>query len=195
MSRRLAGTFVLVGTLALAGTAAAESGGEHGGGAGDLLWHAVNLVLILGVIAYFARKPLSEYLEQRRQDIQENLETSERLLSEAESKLTEWNERAARLDAELDEIRENSRRLAQEERDRILAQARATAQRIRNDAQAAVDQELRRARLELSAEAADLAVDLAARLISEKVGEEDQEQLFDEFLSRVEPGARAGEGE
>lgn len=188
MSRTLA-TLGVLGSLLLAGTAAAASD-EHSGGVADLLWQAANLVLILGVIAYFARKPLAEYLEQRREGIRENLESSAEILERAEAKLTEWNERAARLDAELAGMRETSRRVAEEERESILRQARATAERIRNDAQAAVDQELRRARAELGAEAAELAVDLAAKLIADRVGDDDQVRLFDEFLARVEEGER-----
>ncbi len=196
MRSRAGAALALAGTLVVAGAAAAagDSDGEHGGGLANLLWQAANLLLIVGVLAYFARKPLAEYMQQRRQGIQESLETSARILEQAETKLSEWNERAARLDAELGEIRETSRRLAEEERDKILAQAQATAERIRNDAQAAVDQELRRARSVLSAEAAELAVDLAAKLIADKVSDDDQQRLFDEFLSRVEDRAKAGEG-
>jgi F-type H+-transporting ATPase subunit b len=190
--RGLHAAAVVVASLCAAGTASA-AGDAEGASLSDMIWQAVNLVLIVGVVAYFARKPLAEYLQQRRQGIQENLESSARILDEAESKLAAWNERAARLDAELGEMRETSRRLAEEERDKMLAQARATAERIRNDAQAAVDQELRRARAELSAEAADLAVELAARLIADKVSDDDQQRLFDEFLSRVESGVEARE--
>lgn len=194
MRRHGQAALALVATLLVSGTAAAtgDSGGEHGGGLGHLLWQTANLLLIIGVLAYFARKPLAEYLEQRREGIQESLESSARILDQAESKLAEWNDRAARLDAELGEIRETSRRLVRDERDEILAQAQATAERIRNDAHAAVEQELRRARTELSAEAAELAVDLAAKLIAEKVSDADQQRLFDEFLSRVEAGAEGG---
>ena len=174
--------------LALAGPALASDGGE-GGGSSSLLFSVLNFVLILGVIVYFARKPVAEYLEQRRQGIQRSLEDSAKLLSDAEAKLQDWNERAGRLDAELSQIRETSRRIAEEEREEILAQARVGAERIQNDARAAVDQELRRARQTLADEAAELAVDLAAKLISEQVTDDDQRRLFDEFLSRVEAGA------
>jgi F-type H+-transporting ATPase subunit b len=174
--------------LTLAGPALA-AGGDEGGGSSSLIFSVLNFVLILGVIVYFARKPVAEYLEQRRQGIQRSLEDSAKLLSDAEAKLQEWNQRAGRLDAELSQIRETSRRIAEEEREEILAQARVSAERIQNDARAAVHQELRRARQTLADEAAELAVDLAAKLISEQVTDDDQQRLFDEFLSKVEAGA------
>ncbi len=180
--------------ILLVGAPAQAAGGE-GAGAMTLFWQALNLLIIVGVIAYFARKPIAEYLEQRRQGIQHDLENSARLLSEAETKLADWNARAERLDAELGEIGAISRRLAEEEREEILAAAEATAARIRSDATAAVDQELRRARATLAAEAAELAVDLAAKLVAEKVTPDDQARLFDEFLSRIEATPdRSGDG-
>lgn len=174
--------------LALAGPALAAGGGEEGA-SGSLLYSVLNFVLILAVIIFFARKPVAEYLEQRRQGIQRNLEDSAKLLADAEAKLQDWNQRAGRLDAELAEIRETSRRIAEEEREAILAQARANAERIQHDARVAVDQELLRARRTLAAEAGELAIELAAQLISNQVTDEDQRRLFDEFLSEVEDGA------
>jgi F-type H+-transporting ATPase subunit b len=174
--------------LALAGPALAAGGGEEGASS-SLLYSVLNFVLILAVIGYFARKPVAEYLEQRRQGIQRNLEDSAKLLADAEAKLQDWNQRAGRLDAELAEIRETSRRIAEEEREAILAQARANAERIQHDARVAVDQELLRARRTLAAEAGELAIELAAQLISNQVTDEDQRRLFDEFLSEVEDGA------
>lgn len=174
--------------LTLAGTALASGGGEEGGSS-SLLFSVLNFVLILGVIFYFARKPVAEYLEQRRQGIQRSLEDSAKLLSDAEAKLQDWNDRAGRLDAELSEIRATSRRIAEEEREEILAHARANAERIQNDARVAVDQELLRARRVLAEEAGELAIDLAAKLLADQVTDDDQQRLFDEFLSSVEAGA------
>ena len=172
---------------------AQASGDGDGTAVMTLVWQAVNLVLVVGVIAYFARKPIAEYLDQRRQGIQQDLQNSAKLLSDAEAKLAEWNARAERLDAEFAEIRETSRRLAEEERREILDQAEATAERIRKDGSAAVEQELRRARTSLAAEAAELAVDLAAKLVAEKVTPDDQALLFDEFLSRIEADPNGSE--
>jgi len=178
--------------LALAAAPAGAAEGEaHGGGLAALLWQALNLAILLAVLLYFARKPVIEYLEQRRTGIQESLENSSRLLADAEAKLAEWQARTERLDAELSAMRDTSRRLAEEEREQILVQARSTAERIRRDAASAIDQETRRARAALSREAAELAVELAGRILAENVGEEDQERLLDEFLERIE--ARSGE--
>jgi F-type H+-transporting ATPase subunit b len=179
--------------LALAQPATAAGEG-HGGGA-TFLWQVLNLALLIAVLVYFARRPVQEFLARRRSGIQQDLEGSAKLLAEAVQRLAEWKDRAARLDAELAEIRETSRRLAEQEREAILAQARSSAERIRRDATAAVDQELQRARKQLSAEAAELAVELAGRMLRENVRDEDERRLFDELVAQLESGGtRAGDG-
>ena len=103
----------------------------------------------------------------------------------------DWQGKVVDLEGEIEEIRTGAHQRAEEERDQILAAARDTAERIRNDAVASVDQELRRAQEELRHEAAEIAVDLAANLLRDQVDDRDRERLMDEFITRVEP---AGSG-
>ncbi|MEN8182578.1 MAG: F0F1 ATP synthase subunit B [Myxococcota bacterium] len=151
----------------------------------DMVWHAVNLALLVGVIVYFGRRPIQAYFAERRDGIRQSLESSTRLLEEAEARLAEWQGRLDRLDGEIEEIRTATHRLAEAERERILADARASAERVRQDAAAAVDQEVRRARAVLREEAADLSVDLAERMLRDQVRDEDRTRLLDEFVERV----------
>jgi len=175
--------------IVLAPVVAAAS--EETGGTSALVYQTVNLVLVLGVIFYFARKPVLEYFATRRADIKRDLDTAAELLTAAEHRNAEIQRRLADLQSEIEEMRETSRRRADEECERILAEARKAAERIRADAHAAAEQELTRARHDLRVEAADLAVQLAGDLLRQNVGENDRERLLDEFITRVEssPGA------
>jgi F-type H+-transporting ATPase subunit b len=172
--------FALV--LTLAGPAAAS----EGGGSGTLFWQVVNLVLLVAVLFYFARKPVLAYLAGRRDEIAKNLESSAALLSESERRLAEWSRKAADLDREAESIRQATRRAAEAERDRILADARVTAERIRASASAVAERELSLARESLRREAADLAVELAAKILREQVNDGDRSRLVDEFIARIE---------
>ncbi len=158
----------------------------------ETLWQGFNLVVILGLMAYFGRKPIGDFFTSRRQGIQTQLSQAADLLSEAELRNSELQRRLVDLSAELDSIRETSSRRAEEEAMRILAEARATADRIRRDAQAAVDQEVRRAQATLREEAADLALELAAKKLQTGVTESDRDRLVDEFITRVQPTSAGG---
>ncbi len=175
--------------LSLAGLAlvpsAAHAAAEGGMG---LFWEVANLVLLVGVLVYFARKPVLAYLSDRRDEIQGNLEGSEKLLQQAESKLQEWTQRAAQLDTEVESIRAAAHKAAQQEREAIVADAEATAERIRASAGAVVDRELRAAKVSLRDEVADLATELAGKILTEQVDDEDRLRLVDEFIQKVEQG-------
>jgi len=153
-----------------------------------MFWQVANTLLLLAVLIYFARKPVLTYLAGRRDTIAKNLDGAAQLLAEASLRLAEWNQKAASLDQEVASIRDATRRAAEAERDRILADARVTADRIRQSASAVAERELQQARESLRGEAADLAVELAAKILREQVNDSDRTRLVDEFIERIEPG-------
>ncbi|MCP4904061.1 MAG: F0F1 ATP synthase subunit B [bacterium] len=185
--------FMFLAFALSAGLAHASGGGDDHDPVMETLWQAVNLALILGVIIYFARGPIGEYFATRRNGIQTELSDADELLRQAERRNAELQRRLLDLSSETENIREGAGRRAEEEAERILADARAAAERIRRDAKASVDQELRRAQSQLRDEAADLALEIAARRLTESVGEGDRERLMDEFITRIEPSSGSGD--
>ena len=169
--------------LAPALALAAEESGAH---ESSLLWHAINLALVVGVIGYFARTPIRTYMAERRQNIEAGIEAARRELSQAKDRLAACDERMASLDREIEEIHRSVRAQAETECERLLADARVAAERIRRDAQTAVEQESRRAREDLRNEAAEMAVRLAGDLLKRQVTDADRARLVDEFVERVE---------
>ncbi len=155
----------------------------------EFFYEAINLAILIAALVYFARKPVQSYLATRRDTIEKNIASSEQLLKDAERKLGEWNERAARLDADVAAILESTRKSAETEKSRILVDAEATAVRIRQSATGVVERELRAARETLREEAAELAVSLAGKLLREQVNAADRDRLADEFIAKIESGA------
>ena len=170
--------------LLAAGPAAAAGDGEID--VAQMLYAAMNLLLVVAVIAYFARAPIRTYFAERRDRIQDDLTTAASLRDEAEARYRDWERRLASIDGELAAVRATARERAEQERERILQDATAAAERIRRDARAAVDQELRRCRALLYEEASDLAVELAAELLRGQVTDADRDRLVDEFVARIE---------
>lgn len=182
----LAVVVVIAGILAVASPALAAGGGS-GPSASELMWQAVNLALLLGVLFAVARKPITAYFAERREQIKNDIKSADKLLAESKKQFSEWQGKLVELEAEVQTIRDETRQRAHDERDQIVAAAHDSAERIRADAVAAVDQELRRAQVELREEAANLAIDLAASMITEQVDDRDRDRLLDEFITRVEP--------
>jgi len=159
---------------------------EHGVPASQIMWQALNLILIVGIIIYAARKPAASFFGARRERVSGDLAEAAALLQQAEARYASWQRKLIALGSELEEIRAQGRQRADDERDRIIAEARAAAERIKRDASAAVDQELRHARDQLHDEASELALELAGKMLREQVQSADRDRLLDEFITRVE---------
>jgi F-type H+-transporting ATPase subunit b len=155
-------------------------------GFADVLWPAVNLIILIATLAYFARKPVQSYFANRRIEIQGGLQSAADQLASAEAAYSKWQRRLIDLEGELVEIRATSRQRAEVERERILSDARAAAERIRRDAAAAVELELRRAREQLREEATQLAIELARERLEREMTDSDRDRLLNEFIDRVE---------
>jgi len=179
--------------LLLAAPTFASEGGENGGGS-HFFWEWLNLLTLVAVLFFLARKPVMSYLADRRARIESDLASASKLLGDAEASLADWNARAARLDDEAAEIRRAARDAAEHERERILTDARAVAERIQRDAHSALERELQRARARLRTEVGDLAIELAEKLLREQVQGADRARLVDEFVAHLEQGAGARAG-
>lgn len=193
-------TFALTVAIAVGAELALVAPAQASEGAGEgavmkFVWEVCNFLLLIAVLFYFARKPIAQFFADRRKEIGGELDGAARVLEEAESRFGDWQQKMAELDGEIATIRQRERRRAEQERDRILAEARQAAERIKTDAGNAVERELHRAQEKLREEATGLALELASQLLREQVADADRDRLIDEFISRVEqtsPSAGSG---
>lgn len=177
------GLVVLVATLVVAGPALAAGGGNPWV---KFSWEVANLLILIGVIVYFARTPIKQFFAERREGIRGDLSSAAQVLADAEARFAQWQEKMSELDAELEKIRSTELRRVEQERQRILEEAQEIAERIKRDAAIAVEREQRRAQVALQKEAGVLAVDMAAQILREQMANDDRARLVDEFIARVE---------
>lgn len=175
---------LLLPALALA------SGGEGGHADSgvvlkDFIWRCVNFAVMVGLLGYFVSKPIRNGLQNRRTDIEKALADATAAREAAEAKAHEYQEKLAKAAAEIDTIYAAIRREGELERDKILASAKEMAAKIEQEADAKASSAVARARLELRAEAARLAVELAEELLAKNVTAADQKRLVDEYMQKV----------
>jgi F-type H+-transporting ATPase subunit b len=169
--------------------ALAAGGGEHQVDSGvlikDFIWRCINFAIMAGVIGYFAIKPIRNGLQGRRAEIEKALHNAVAAREAAEAKSREFQEKLAKAAAEIETIYAAIRREGELERDKILASAREMAVKIEQEADAKAASAVARARVELRAEAARLAVELAEELLGKNVTAADQKRLVDEYMQKV----------
>jgi F-type H+-transporting ATPase subunit b len=153
---------VLGPSLAWASEAAGEATRSPGF---DLLMKFVNFGILAGILFYFLRKPVSQSLADRQQAIRNELEEARKAKQDAEAKYQEVKQRLAALEEEIRKIGEDFRAEGARQRERIVDDGRQAAESVRQQAQAAGSNEVKRAVDELRSQAADLALHLTIQRI------------------------------
>jgi len=188
-SRHLQALAALLFMLLLPTATLAAGGGDHQVDSGvilkDFIWRCINFAVLVGLLVYFVRKPIRNALQNRRAEIEKTLADAAAARDAAEARAKEYQEKLARAAAEIESIYAAIRREGELERDKILASAREMAAKIELEADAKAASAVARARMELRAEAAQLAVQLAEELLAKNVTAADQKRLVDEYMQKV----------
>jgi F-type H+-transporting ATPase subunit b len=162
---------------------AAEEGSPWGIWLG--LGRVFNLLLVVGVIVWIARRPLTNFFSSRSQAIREELAEAQKARMEAESKLAEMESRMSRLDDELKEIANAAEKEAQDEYHRLLAAAEEDAQKIVERSKQEIEGMTRTAQMELKQHAAELSIQLAEEKIRSEITDADRERLLARFVAKL----------
>ena len=151
-------------------------------------WLAVllNFAIIAGVIAWASKKNLPAMFRNRTASIQKSLEEARKASEDANRRLSEIESRLGRLDSEIAQMRADSEKEAAAEEERIKAAAAEDARRIADSAGQEIAAATKAARRELTAYAADLAVNLAAKQI--RVDAATDQALVRRFAQQVSNG-------
>lgn len=149
-------------------------------------WGAiVNFGLLLLILVYLGKAPLSSFLVGRRDQIQANLLEARELRAQAQKSYDEASQRLNRLDSELETIRQDMIKAGEEERARIVAEAEKKASRMRKDATFLIEQQLKQLSIELKRQTVEASVKAARTAIESSINDEDQRRIADDYLSRI----------
>jgi F-type H+-transporting ATPase subunit b len=144
-----------------------------------------NLLLFAGAMYFVLRRPLAEAFRARQEGIQRDLMRAEEERREAVAKLEEVEGRLARLDSEVEAIREHAQREAAEERTRIERASEEEVRKIREQARREIESASKAARAELRAYAAEQSVRMAEEMIRREIRPEDDAHLVREYVGEL----------
>ena len=193
---------VLATGVLLAAPALAAEAAEHGAGAEhapqrflglpyEVFW-TLNLLVFVGLLAYFAGPAVIKFLEGKQQDLAHAFAEADRQRAEAAGMEARIAAQIAELRHEVDELAARAEREGQREREEILAEAERESVRIETAARAEIAQGLQQAKQQLTAHAAKLATELAEQRLTAGLTREDRKRIFRDNLSRLERKQGAG---
>ena len=178
--------------VGLAATGFASEGGEgaHHVDTGkqmkDFMWRCIDFGVLMAILIWALKKAdVKGSLKARRDGIEKALQEAVTARETAERKMAEYQGKLVKANEEIEAISAAIREEGLREKERIIAEARATAEKIKEQARQAADQEVVKARAELRAEAARLSVQLAEQTLKEKINKDDQDRLVGEYLTKV----------
>jgi F-type H+-transporting ATPase subunit b len=178
---------VLVPALAVASEAGGHGSGSPSQGQWVLLaFTVVNFLIFVGLLRYFTRAPLRDFLASRRKELVEAMAEASKAKAEAERVKTEYEAKAAGLEKTRADLIAEIRGIAENEREKAVRAANEASERLKQDAERTANSDLERARLELRAEAARLAGEIATKEIESKMDPATRSRLLKEFLERVD---------
>jgi len=153
---------------------------------GTLVWSTVIFVLFFLILTKFAWKPILSAVKARDEMIKGSLESAEQAREEM-LKLQSDNETILR---KAREERENILKEAREVRDKLISEARGKAseeaEKLIEKARVGIEGEKRKALSEIREQVATLSVDIASKLLGEKLKQSgEQEKLIDNYLNDI----------
>jgi F-type H+-transporting ATPase subunit b len=177
-------------------TGAPGHGDEHAspslfaGDLGNAFWTVLIFVVLLVVLGKFAWPAILDALKKREEFIRESLESAKRDREAAESRLKQYEAKILEARAEASAIVEEGRR-----------DAEALKRKLDEAAKSERDAELERAKREIHLaketaikelydRSADMAVQIASRLIRKEIDTKQHHQLIADAISSVNSGSR-----
>lgn len=158
--------------------------GEHHEGGGKL-WLTINFViLVIGVVILWV-KVLRGLLDKRASDIKKAMEEANAAKEAAERKSAEYREKLSLLEKRIAEIQESLRAEGEAEKKRTIAEAEASAVKFKEQARAAAEQEVKKARIEIRREIAGIAAGMAEEILKRELKNEDQERIIKGYIDNL----------
>ena len=153
---------------------------------GLYIWTIATFLILVGLLAKFAWRPLLQALDARQQSIRQALDDARDAKQELERLHGESAKLLAQARAEAADIVSRSRTDADRFRDEMKEKARAEAAGLLKNAERQIELEATRAVQQIRQEAIDISIDIASKVLQRNVSREDNERLIEETFKQLE---------
>ena len=148
----------------------------------DILINIINIVVLFFLLRSILWKPVNKFLTSRAERVKGELENAEKMRLEAEALKKEYSDELEGIEAHARDVMRESRVKASEEADGILGDAREKARVMIIDARERIAEEKERAIENAHREVAQLATDMASRILKREVAPEDSASAVEDFF-------------
>ncbi len=179
---------IFIGLLGYYGVVLGAEEGGHGitpTQIKNLIWWTVNFLLLLLILYKVLRKPLLNFLQSRREKIEQEYEELIRKKREAEAQYIELQEKLKNMEEEAKRILQVYLEQGQKEKERIIAEAELQAKRLKEQAELYIKHQIEKAKEDLRKEMALEVINLVEEKMRKMLNYEDQLRIVRGVISEL----------
>jgi F-type H+-transporting ATPase subunit b len=170
--------------------------GEKEGAEPSLLWRPkgmpppfgamlINTAILFYLLGRYAGPKIGQALSRRKATIMHGMDEAAKMKEEAQRRLSDYEQKLASVDEEVERVRKDMRETGELERARILSEAAERRARMERDAKLLIELELKAAREELLRQTVTTAVRSAEDRLTKQVTVADQQRIAEHYLKSI----------
>ena len=148
----------------------------------DLVMRWVNFAIIAFVLIKFGRKPIRDFLSNRREKIDQQIKTYEQQKEAATEKIKEANQMLEDSMARFERIKTRIIEDGQKKKQQIIEDARQESMLLLAGTRQKIENQIVEARNLIRSEMIESAIALAEQRLPEEITEVDEQKLIDHFM-------------
>ena len=147
----------------------------------EMLFKLINFLLLLLLLHRFARKPIAKMLSNSAENSKKKIDDAEAELATAKSQLAEYQAKMANLNEELATREKTAHAAIEVEREKLIADTKIQAQKLEQQAQNRIEQDILKAKAEIREFLVHESVQLAEKIISEQIDSKERKALVENY--------------
>lgn len=156
---------------------------------GLIFWTLVTFIIVAFVLRRVAWGPLLEAVNEREKQIQSSIDAAKKERAEAEKLLGEQKTAIAAARQEAAESLRKTQTDMEKLREELMAKSRKEAEDLKVDARRTIEAEKNKAIADIKNEAVNLAIQIAEKLLTEKLDDAKHRALAEQFVSDLAKSA------
>ncbi len=151
----------------------------------ELVWGISSFLIVFLLMWKFAFPAVKKGMDARTDRIRENLDQAEQAKNDAEGVLDEYQRQLADAKNESNRIIEEARQTAEALRRDLMARAESDAAEVRTRATADIEAAKDRAMEELRSQLTQLTIQLAEHVVKRNIDRDANSRLIDDYISSI----------
>ena len=150
----------------------------------DFLWKVINFFILIFIIYFFSKKPISNFLKKSSQKIKTDYDEIKNQEENAILRMNDLKKKIEKIERQTDEMILKARNEAKKEKDILLENARLEIDKMKERASLRIEQEYHKTEQIIKEKIANESVLLAKNNIEKKINKNIHGKLIDDFISK-----------